>query len=336
MVVTSSDILGVWRALSGNEPLPGWRTISLAEVGTCRIEAARRSPGNEEAILLGFPTMKIGVNVDLPKGQGFTVEKTCLESEEDGFFWLAIVRQPAGMLELFAAMAADLMKLLSTSSQMDEKEVYRKLLGRIRSWQEFMRKGREGLSAEAELGLVGELQVMRELLDQGVPLYTTAKAWQGPLDGLHDYCLAAGAIEVKSTIASEGFPIKIASLEQLDDSQSQPLFLTGLRFSVEPSGMTLPQLINNLRAVFESDQAASKMFESSLLSAGYWDMHEESYTRHFLLNEMRIHLVNEEFPRLVPCNVPTAIRHAQYGLELANLSIENKNMSHILSELGVL
>src|SRR5699024_6198251 len=111
------------------------------------------------------------------------------------------------------------------------------------SWQEFMRMGREGLSADAELGLVGELCIMQEMIEQGVPLFTAVDAWQGPHDGLHDYLLAGGAIEVKSTLASEGFPVKIASLEQLDNSHSQPLFLAGLRFSVESTGMTLPQLV---------------------------------------------------------------------------------------------
>lgn len=333
--VNSTDILGVWRALPGNELQPGWRSIDLLEAGGCRVKAARCSPGNEEAILLGFPTMKIGANTLLPKGQGFRMEKAHLGEVGGGYLWLAIVRQPAGSLELFAAVASDVVSLLSSSRQLTEKQVYQKVLGRVRSWQEFMRKGREGLSTEAELGLVGELYVMREMIEQGVPLFTAADAWKGPHDGLHDYLLAGGAIEVKSTLASEGFPVRILSLDQLDDSYSQPLFLAGLRFSVGTSGSTLPQLVSEMRSTVEPDQAAASLFESALLAAGYLDMHADSYERHFLLSEMKVYPVDVEFPRLVPFNIPSAIRRAQYDLDLALVSVESQTMTDVLLHLGV-
>lgn len=333
--VNSTDILGFWRALPGNESRPGWRSIDLLEAGGCKVKAARCAPGNEEAILLGFPTMKVGANTLLPKGQGFRMEKAQLGDSGGDFLWLAVVRQPAGSLELFSAVASDLVRLLSSSQQMSEKQVYQKVLGRVRSWQEFMRKGREGLSAEAELGVVGELYVMREMIEQGVPLFTVADAWKGPHDGLHDYLLAGGAIEVKSTLASEGFPVRILSLDQLDDSYSQPLFLAGLRFSVGTSGSTLPQLVSEIRSTIEPDQAAASLFESALLAAGYLDMHADSYERHFLLSEMKVYPVDVEFPRLVPFNIPSAIRRAQYDLDLALVSVESQTVTDVLVHLGV-
>lgn len=336
MEVNSMDILAFWRGLSGNESRPGWRFIDLLEAGGCKVKAARYSPGNEEAILLGFPTMKIGANTLLPKGQGFRMEQAQLGEVSGGYLWLAIVRQPAGSLELFAAVASDVVRLLSSSRQMSEKQVYQKVLGRVRSWQEFMRKGREGLSAEAELGLVGELHVMRAMIEQGIPLFSAADAWKGPHDGLHDYLLAGGAIEVKSTLASEGFPVRILSLDQLNDSHSQPLFLAGLRFSVGSTGWTLPQLVTEMRVLIEPDQAAASLFELALLAAGYLDMHADSYDRHFLLDEIRVYPVDADFPRLVPFNISTAIRRVQYELDLALVEVESQTMTDVLEHLGVI
>lgn len=292
-------------------------------------------PGNEEAILLGFPTMKIRTNTLLPKGQGFRMEKAVLGKVGGGYLWLAIVRQPAGSLELFAAVASDVVSLLSSSRQLSEKQVYQKVLGRVRSWQEFMRKGREGLSAEAELGLVGELNVMREMIEQGVPLFTAVDAWKGPHDGLHDYLLAGGAIEVKATLASEGFPVRIQSLDQLDDSHSHPLFLAGVRLSAGTEGSSLPQLVKEMRAFLELDQAASSLFESALLAAGYLDMHADGYERNFTLGEMKVFPVDVEFPRLVTSNVPSAVRRAQYDLDLALVPVESQTVTGMLSRLGV-
>jgi len=333
--VNSLDILGFWRGLSGNELRPGWRSIDLLETGGCRVKAARSSPGNEEAILLGFPTVRIGANTPLPRGQGFRMEKAHLGEVGEGCLWLAIVRQPAGSLELFAAVASDVVRLLSSSRKMSEKQVYQQVLGRVRSWQEFMRKGREGLSAEAELGLVGELYLMREMVEQGVPLFTAVDAWKGPHDGLHDYLLLGGAVEVKTTLASEGFPVRIQSLDQLDDSHSHPLFLAGLRFSSGTVGFSLPHLVKEMRSIIEPDQAAASLFESALLAAGYLDMHADGYDRKFVFSEMKVYLVDKDFPRLVPFNIPGAIRRAQYDLDLALVSVESQSMTDVLVHLGV-
>ena len=49
--VTSSDIQGIWRALSGAIKTPGWQTIDLLKAGTCHMKLARHSPGDEEAVL---------------------------------------------------------------------------------------------------------------------------------------------------------------------------------------------------------------------------------------------------------------------------------------------
>lgn len=50
--------------------------------------------------------------------------------------------------------------------------------------------------------------------------------------------LGDGAIEVKATMSSAGFPVKIGSLEQLDDSVASPLFLAAMRFSRGEDGLT--------------------------------------------------------------------------------------------------
>ena len=74
------------------------------------------------------------------------------------------------------------------------------------------------LSQEAEVGLFGEMVVLKALLEAGVPVEVVLNAWQGPLDGLHDFLIGSGAIEVKTTLSTNGFPATVNSLEQLDES----------------------------------------------------------------------------------------------------------------------
>lgn len=331
---TSREIEAVWRALSGNQSTPGWHSIELLNTGSCRVRAARHSPGNEEAVLVGFSKTRIAPNTQLPQGRGFRMERAALGDVGGAYQWLSIVRQPAGSLELFAAVASDICGLVFSLESLSEDVVYQRLLGRVRGWQEFMRRGTEGLSAEAELGLVGELHVLRDLLDEGMPLFTAVEGWKGPLDGLHDFRLGSGAIEVKSTLAAEGFPIRIASLDQLDDAQCSPLHLCALRFAQDDAGVSLPDLVTQMRERLEHDSAALGMFERGLGHVGYLDMHADSYTRRFSVVEARLHLVNGDFPRLTPCGVPPAVRRASYDLDLGLVPAGKDDLAAVLAQLG--
>lgn len=336
VAVNNSEIQGIWRALSGALTTPGWRTIDLLKAGTCHMKLARHSPSNEEAVLIGFATTRITPTSRLPKGQGFRMERANFVEAMDSYQWLAIVKQPSGPLDLFAAVVCDLAELLACAGDTPESQLYQSLLGRVRGWQEFMRKGRDGLSSEAEQGLVGELCLLRNLTEEGILPFSAIDAWKGPQDGLHDFLFGAGSIEVKSTIATEGFPVSIASLDQLDDSQSSPLFLAGVRLEVNDTGMTLPEFVDSLRTAFKSDSAALHKFELNLIDVGYLDMHQSAYIRRFTPQELKILLVNSGFPRLTPANVPTAIRWAQYQLDLSTVVTEGLPLSSVLQKLGVI
>ncbi|MEH6671561.1 PD-(D/E)XK motif protein [Halopseudomonas sp.] len=334
--VNESVVLGIWKALRDDASHIGWRVIDLMEVGPCRIKVGRYTPGNQEAILIGFSSIKTASLSHLPHGKGFRMEKVELGGYSDGHQWLAVVRQPAGSLELFATVAADIARFLGFSKSQSEQLLYQQFLGRVRSWQEFMQKGREGLSPEAELGLVGELFFLELLHGEGPMLNTIIEAWKGPFHGLHDFELGYGAIEVKATLAKEGFPIRIMSLDQLDDSQHAPLYLIGMRFSVSGTGLTLPALVDRLRSSYISDTSALQIFEDALLAAGYLDLHENLYTRSFSLKETRLYLVDSEFPRLTPFNLSPAIRRAQYEVDLSIISLPNITLQSALGALGVL
>lgn len=334
--VSESQVLSVWRALAGNSSVPGWRTIELiSQAGSCRIRAARHSPGNEEAVLVGFPNTKLPPAVQLPQGQGFRMERTTLGELDCGYQWLALVRQPAGSLELFAKVVTDIAHLLQSSSNQPEEMLYQRFIGRVRGWQEFMRRGNEGLGPEKELGLFGELCFLNLLLDSQVPQFPAVDGWKGPHQGLHDFQIGLGSVEIKSTMALEGFPVRIGSLDQLDDTNYPPLFLAALRFNSQESGKTLTELVACTRQRIELDPGAMRLFEQSLLQAGFLDMHGATYTRRFLLDQIQVHLVGEHFPRLTPFNVPPAIRHATYELDLSLVTAATHSLDDALKQLGV-
>lgn len=334
-LVTESEILSIWRPLAGGSSMDGWRSIALAESDGCRLRAARRSPSNEEALMIGFAALRLPAQNQLPQGYGFRVERAELGEVGAGYRWLALVRQPAGSLELFSKMVADIISTLQVSMPSKEDFLFQKYLGRIRAWQIFMRRGREGLSPEEEIGLRGELEFLTALIAQNLPVFTVLNSWKGPMDGLHDFELGSGSVEVKTTLAGEGFPAQINSLEQLDDSQRYPLFIAGVRLRLDDTGTSLPRHIKLVRAQLAADPEALRSFEICLLHTGYLDTHDSLYLRAFSCSELVIHQIDEGFPRLTPFNVPVGVLSAKYEIDLGLVETEKSTLNRVLNELGV-
>lgn len=336
MARPSNDFLMAWSSLSGDDSMPGWQAISLPSAGTVGVQVGRRSPDNAEAILLDFPSVRLPSAEKLPESLGFSVERAT--SIRDDGLRLALTRRIAGSSELFAAMACDLVGALdeAVSAGEPETKLLRVFLGRVSAWQEFMRKGSLVLSPEAEIGFVGELTLLREIIDSGVPLVDSLESWLGPLDGIRDFELGTGALEVKATLSATGFPAKIGCLEQLDDSVRQPLFLAGVRLRQVDTGRRLPELVEEMRDVSAGDAEAVRLLSERLIAAGYFDVHAERYTRRFTPVETRVFEVMDNFPRLTPGSVPSGVVKAAYEIDLDKAAGSSITVVDALKILGAL
>ena len=330
------ELLAAWRALAGQIADEGWRTIPVALGGPCRLRAGRHFPGNEEALLVGFASGNVPPADQLPQGRGFLVSRADIEDEGASCWWIALRRQSAGSLDLFAMMVVDVVSTLAGLSGGNDGRTIQVFLSRIRAWQEFMRRGSDGvLSAEAEVGLFGELEFLRQLFAVGLPATVSIDAWKGPLDELQDFRLGTGAIEVKSTLSNRGFPAAIGSLDQLDDSLVQPLYLVGVRLALGAAGVTLPELISDMRDSLADDPPALASFNTRLLHAGYFDEFAERYVRRFACAGSRMLAVCEGFPRITRGSVAIAIREARYEIDLDLVPDGDVGLLDSLKKLGV-
>ena len=249
--------------------------------------------------------------------------------------WIALVRRHPEQLSMFARMADDIIDLLRSTGG-SETPLFGLFTGRIRAWQAFMEPGRdEILGPSAETGLVGELRFMHELLDCGVQARELVDGWRGPLDGLHDFVLGSGAIEVKSTTASGEFPASVASLDQLDDSATTTLFLAGVRLELRPSGRTLPQFAVDVGERLADDPVVKARFDDLLLHAGLPNSSHNRYLRRFRAARTTIFRVDSGFPRLTRRSVPRAITDARYELDLDSVGAAESGLRQALEDLLV-
>lgn len=325
-----------WSSLSGATENTGWHTIAVDPAGQIAIHAGRRFPGNEEAVLACFPSASLPAAERLPNGQGFAVERA--DPHNDGRAWLALTRRAHGSIELFSAMVRDVVGAMDAAVLEGAlaDRLLRVFLGRVMAWQEFMRKGAQALGPEAEIGLFGELAVLCAALEAGVPPEACAEAWVGPLDAAQDFVLGTGAMEVKTSIATAGFPARVGSLEQLDDSVRQPLFVVAVRLRQLVGGQSLPDMVAAARSRAAVCAEAGRVVAERLISAGYFDAHADRYSRRFAIESIRLLEVTAAFPRLVHGTVPAGVTRAVYDVDLDKAAGPRLELAAALKRLGVI
>ena len=331
-----NDLLAAWHALSGKHDCEGWKTIPVSTKAPCLLLAGKKFPGNEEALLVGFRKLtKNSMNI-MPQGQGFEVSLLSSDPTQGDRSWIALSRRPKASFDLFAKMTEDLLRFFDNNSSQDEHMLLSLFMSRIRAWQDFMDRHREGvLSADAELGLVGELTILHEMLQAGMPPRKALESWQGPLNGLQDFMSESGSIEVKSTLSSARFTAIISSLEQLDDTMHAPIILAALRF-INDNGMTLPEYINQIQSTVELNQDLLEIFNIRLLHAGYVHSNFEHYTRRFRHKSTSLFMVNDKFPRLIRNNVHPAISKARYEINLELIECSKLDLFNTLKIFGAI
>lgn len=329
------EIQLAWNSIKTVQGSSGWNTVAVLPIQPGRFRAGRNFPDHSEALLAGFRASAIANNEKLPDGLGFQV--TRLDGQREGLTWLALTRSPNGNLELFTTMVADVVDALLTAGTGEDSWDLRVFLGRIRAWQEFMRKGSIPLSPENEVGLFGELTILEKIIAAGVSPEIAVNAWVGPTaDGIRDFALGFGAIEVKATVSSNGFVAKIGSIEQLDDTNCKPIFLGAVRFTLTECGQTICEKVAEITEILESDPLTLTVFKDRLIEACYMNADAHLYHRRFSLREIVVLEIDKDFPCMTHGNVKPGVVSARYEVNLEPLLIRDVGLTTALKKLEII
>ena len=305
--------------------------MRIARIGAIGIDAGRRFPGCHEALIVSFPSTTGITAQGLPEGQGFDTAIMDPHPLVRDHRAIALTRRDEGSDDIFAVICVDLVRCMDSAGHgATPSEIIDILLDRMQDWQSFLARRRK-LSAEAQIGLMGELVTLETILDRDMAPAAALRSWSGPMRAAQDFHLGSGAIEVKSTAAKTGFIAKINSVEQLD-GERQPQFLRALRFEPVDGGDTLVAAIGRLRVRFE-EAGLAKGFEGLLMCSGYLDEHAPHYLRGLRLSEVKAFRVNVDFPRLCRADLPRAVRSASYTLDISDL-VGESDPDLPFSELG--
>ena len=323
-----------WRALDEKTTKPGWNTLPIANDSGSLLLAGRHQPRNQESALIGFTVAGLPKQTSLPQCKGFSLENVELPFQGSRYYCLAITRQPSASLDIFSAMLEDIVAVLEHTNR-SEAEHISAVIERILGWQRFMSREDDGvLRAEDEVGLLGELHVVRLLIGTGIPISEVVDWWQGPVDSLHDFVCPRGDIEVKSSVRVGAFSANVGSLDQLDESLVQPLYLAAVQFSLSASGLRLPQHIDSVRDLLKADPAIITAFEGKLLAAGYHQVSAARYHRQFSYLLTSFYDVHGDFPRLTKGKVPAGVVDAKYRLEIDASKFAALPLNDVLKRIG--
>lgn len=216
--------------------------------------------------------------------------------------WLDLTPTDEGNARPFIGLASDVVAELPTEGPPDPGTLFRV----IERWRRFFGRTSDGLTREAQLGLVGELWLLLEWL----PAVTAAAvdAWKGPLGGRHDWVSSAGlSIEVKTTGSSTGPVVhRIGRLDQLDEPAGGRLYLLSVRAVPDASGSdSLDGLLGRARtAATAAGPTCAGLLDDRLRALDVTLADIGRYRDPFRVTQAELFQVVQGFPRLVPSSFP--------------------------------
>lgn len=248
---------------------------------------------------------------------------------EKAFLLIMILNQQHK--DIFSVLCEDLIN--QVTSILDEKYLIKDLLNRLAKWQTlFERIGQQGLTAESQRGLFGELYFLRKFLSNTTNKNYCINSWQVPSNTVQDFHNGNWAVEVKTTHGNNHQKIQISSERQLDDSAIQKIFLFHLSLDIRNNhGDTLNDLVEWVENFLVNDVIELNSFRLKLFEVGYFDIHKPIYRdTGYNIRQENIYRIEGEFPRITENEIRNGVGDVKYTIIIADC------LSYIKTEIELL
>lgn len=244
----------------------------------------RIDPG-VETIELTLPA--VGADPEVTSFERLAIERF---AQDDGE-WFRLIVDATGMHYEAYALVESVVDQLRTGASFRHS-----VSEALFSFKELL-AGRRRLTEEKELGLIGELLVLKHVIGNSGE-ETAVRAWLGPLAAEHDFAFTDFDAEVKTT-RSESRTHLIGSETQLAPSPGRRLHLVSIQVTLAGGaarGFTLPSLVSEIRSRLDF---GLRTFDSALESLGWRENDSDLYKRRYQLRSVpRAYLVDEQFPAI--------------------------------------
>lgn len=321
---TSDDLQAAWKSLRLEEwARPGVYERRLAADTVHAVYAVLLRPSAQVGMALDLPSA-IGAEMAEDAARGVVLRKEWRREADKVRMTLLLSEER--FTDVFGVLAADILGHIRSSRTVEAGAAV--LRARLEHWKRFLRAaGEEGLSAQEQIGLFGELSVMRHWItearcDPGAVL----TSWRGPSGANQDFQRANLAVEVKTSTSNDISTIRVANERQLDETGLAGLFLCHLALERRSgSGQTLPDLVAEVGGLLGEGLEAS--FTDSLAMAGYHKIHEGRYRAFGYSQRLcSVYRVELEFPRIKQSELRSGVSEVTYNASLTNLALDVRDL----------
>jgi hypothetical protein len=277
-----------------------------------------RMPEGTRVLLLRLPaTPRVSKNA-LLQSRGFVSHLACFEHDPGSCCNLVIEATAPSFNSVFGVLADSIVShILARGCHETALAVF---VASLQQWKRFFdAAGPEGLSEEKLLGLLAELQFLRDFAIRYTSSAITALGgWVGPDPLSKDFEYPGCAVEVKAASSREPVKAWINGERQLDDQGVEDLFLFVLLTErAAAGGTTVPELVEAIRTLLPEGSLARLKFEEKLIAYGYHDMYRARYeATRFILHGYRLFQVRAGFPRLTAM-LPEGVGDISYTITLS-------------------
>jgi hypothetical protein len=138
---------------------------------------------------------------------------------------------------------------------------------------------------------------------------------------LRDFELPEFAVEAKTHLAATGASVRIGNPDQLEGSQARLVYLAVIDLSSrETKGRNLRELVETLEYALQNTPSVLDDFRERLAAWGYLSVESSRYTERFVVNEVRLFVVSNGFPRIQSGSIPAAVRDVQFSIPVSAMA----------------
>lgn len=276
-------------------------------------------PNGSYGIALSFPK---AIKFNLKPFEGLSILKVTLyeDSSYKENHMVCASMADADKKEVFSYLCESVISTMSEQNSITD--TVRAFGNTLLRWKNLFDTERNpGLSKEEQLGLYGELYLLRKciLANHSKSEFDVVQHYVGCEKALRDFQGENWAIEVKTSAKNNPQSITINGERQLDDSKIDNLFLYHLSVEVSQfTGETLRELIVDIKKLLDKDLAAVALLNSKLFAAGYLDEHHSMYTARYQTRGEKYYLVEDSFPRIREADLLPGVGNITYSIVVAD------------------
>lgn len=258
-----------------------------------------------------IPVQRGPANEPPPDLNGLKVRHRCLELGE-----VLDLSAPPSHEPVFSPFCREIVDAVVVQ----KREPWKAVAATIRAWQSAWKPMRPEMDKTVQVGLFGELLVLRSLM---IPCLgpVAVDQWCGPESERHDFVGERLHVEVKTTRKSRS-EHEISRLDQLRSPVGCQLLFVSVQVEQTIGGAeSLATQIDAIVDLLRSDRAALDVFMTKLVNMGWSEeMRNSGELLRFFVRSAEVYAVDKDFPRLPDdFQPPNGVTWVKYAVDLANL-----------------